>query len=184
MFGLKSKSDMCNVQSPNTRALIVEVLENGKVSLPPFIHPIEAQLSLDELKKCRDYLDLIISNPGNFHVVRPEIEAVIAAAPYCNECGKSLSCQTQTERDNKLCFDCEKQNILRQVNPPFDEAKFMAKVGEVTAPFVDAMNSVEIGPMDMNINSLRNKELCLRVDCIRKIVPGSLYCIVHKKDDN
>lgn len=119
---------MCNIQSPNTRALIIEVLENGKVSLPPVIHLPKHTLTIDELKKCRDYLDLIINNPDNFHIVSleplsiadsitidiaPTVKEMIANGPYCRQCGDSLFCQTQTEQENKLCFKCEKEQILK-----------------------------------------------------------------------
>lgn len=107
---------MCNVQSPNTRALIIEVLENGKVSLPPFIHTPEATLTIEELLKCRDYLDLIIANPDNFHIVGDGFKS--KRRVFCKSC--STQCVIQTEIDNQLCFACEKKKILEQVNKPME----------------------------------------------------------------
>lgn len=124
---------MCNIQSPNTRVLIIEVLENGKVSLPPVIHQPEHTLTIDELKKCRDYLDLIISNPDNFHIVSLEplsisdsvttsfntLNAFQTFIPKCKSCHTHLSfgVYSQTERDNELCFKCEKKQILKASDP-------------------------------------------------------------------
>lgn len=124
---------MCNIQSPNTRALIIEVLENGKVSLPPVIHQPEHTLTIDELKKCRDYLDLIISNPDNFHIVSLEplsiadsvttsfntLNAFQTFIPKCKSCDIHLNfgVYSQTERDNELCFYCEKKQILKVSDP-------------------------------------------------------------------
>lgn len=122
---------MCNIQSQNTRALIIEVLENGKVSLPPVIHQPEHTLTIDELKKCRDYLDLIINNPDNFHIVSleslsiadsiticipPASKEMIANGPYCTECGNT---QTKEEIGARisLCFKCEKKQILKALDP-------------------------------------------------------------------
>lgn len=120
---------MCNIQSPNTRALIIEVLENGKVSLPPVIHQPEHTLTIDELKKCRDYLDLIISNPDNFHIVSleplniansitfslPDVNTFQKFIPKCKSCHTHLAfgVYSQTERDNEFCFKCEKEQILK-----------------------------------------------------------------------
>lgn len=124
---------MCNIQSPNTRALIIEVLENGKVSLPPVVQLPEHTLTIDELKKCRDYLDLIISNPDNFHIVSLEPLSIVNSVttslttslntlnafqtfiPKCKSCHIHLNfgVYSQTERDNELCFKCEKEQILK-----------------------------------------------------------------------
>lgn len=142
---------MCNIQSPNTRALIIEVLENGKVSLPPVIHQPEHTLTIDELKKCRDYLDMIINNPDNFHIVKKTIPftentgaCLMCMSEFDNDlqaqlgvCGKCLIAQpkkkivigeshsnckscdcdllfrSMTERENGLCFKCEKEQILK-----------------------------------------------------------------------
>lgn len=121
---------MCNIQSPNTRALIIEVLENGKVSLPPVVQPPEHTLTIDELKKCRDYLDLIIANPDNFHIVSLEplsisdsitsnIKKIVIGESHsnCKQCACDLLFRSMTERENGLCFNCEKKQILKASDP-------------------------------------------------------------------
>jgi len=129
---------MCNTTKLKLKTLFIEVFENGKISLPAFVTPEDQTLSIEELKRCREYLDLIIANPDNFHVVKPvkkrsseelarllspcklyqsgQPENLSPGTPFCKVCKNALVFSTKTEQDNGLCFDCEKKQILNQVN--------------------------------------------------------------------
>lgn len=117
---------MCNIQSPNTRVLIIEVLENGKISLSPVVHLPEHTLTIDELIRCRHYLDLIIDNPNNFHIVSLEplniSDSIILKIqdriiPQCKSCNIHLYqyTSTQTERDNEMCIICQKELLIKKI---------------------------------------------------------------------
>lgn len=110
---------------PSFRVFLIELWDNGKIvcpSLPP-IKP-EQTITTQELTKIRDYINLMIANPDNFHVVRPVqkltssriAELMAPNKIYCKVCNRQLINVTNTERENKLCFDCEKKGILAAVN--------------------------------------------------------------------
>lgn len=88
------------------KPFVIEVYENGKVSLPPFVTTPEMRLTLDELKRCRDFLDLIINNPDNFHVVK--INEVAN-----NDLCKNGDCFNDALPFSDYCQSCETKAILK-----------------------------------------------------------------------
>lgn len=111
------------------KPFIIEVWENGKVSLPAFVTMPEQQLTIDELKKCRAYLDLIISNPDNFHVVINRVHDTMM--PKCKVCKNILI--GVVEVPNGICFECEKKAILKS-SDTFNPISCLVCEGEFDNP--------------------------------------------------
>lgn len=111
-----------NMPPINPRILTIEIWDNNKICLPAFIPPDDHKISIDELKQALALLKLIIDNPANFHIVKPGFElkknVICQSHSNCEKCEVGLLTKSMTERENGLCFDCEKKGILDEVNKP------------------------------------------------------------------
>lgn len=105
---------MSNQPTPPTfRVLVFELWDNGKIISPIYgsIRP-EDTITTQELTNVRDYIELMIANPQNFHIVRPEPvpEFLVMGVQICSKC--KFTIKADTEKANGICFNCEKKGIL------------------------------------------------------------------------
>lgn len=133
--------------------------------------------------------------------VSDSIGAKVPTSPYCVSCCKSLACESLTERQNLLCFDCERKSLIDKVNKPLTESekrfyKFCEqdKYGECQAigcdnlrePMsyfcIDHSDGNYVGPLKLEIEAEKNElKRCIRKACGNYATAGSDYCSGHKK---
>lgn len=150
-----------NLPPINPRILIIEIWDNNKICLPAFIPPDDHKISIDELKQALALVNLIIDNPANFHIVRPgfELKKIIIGQSHsnCKKCDVGLLTKSMTERENGICFDCEKKGILDAVNKPLTK---------------EETKSIDFIKNDTDGD-------CQALNCENKRVACSYFCYVH-----